>query len=72
MKYVVVIEKGPDSYGGYLPDLPGCVAVGDTPDEVFHLLQEAVPDHIQTLRENGEEVPMPTTELIELEVRIPA
>ncbi len=72
MKYLVVIEKGPESYGGYLPDLPGCVAVGDTPDEVFALLKAAVPDHIQVLRENGEEVPKPTTASVELEVRVPA
>ena len=34
MKYVVVIEKGEKNYGAYVPDLPGCVAVGDTVDQV--------------------------------------
>jgi predicted RNase H-like HicB family nuclease len=39
MRYAVIIEKGEDSYGAYVPDLPGCVAVGDTPEEVKTLIQ---------------------------------
>ncbi|MCB0227932.1 MAG: type II toxin-antitoxin system HicB family antitoxin, partial [Anaerolineae bacterium] len=45
MKYMVVIEEGEDSYGAYVPDLPGCVAVGDTRDEVLTLIQEAIVLH---------------------------
>ncbi len=41
MHYAVVIEKGESSYGAYMPDLPGCVAVGETKDEVRQLITEA-------------------------------
>ena len=30
MKYAVIIEKGPNSYGAQAPDLPGCIAVAET------------------------------------------
>ena len=60
MKYLVVIEKGPTSYGAYVPDLPGCVAVGDTEDEVRQLIREAVELHIGDLRNRGDPVPPPT------------
>ena len=42
MKYTVIIEKGPTSYGAYIPDLPGCVAAGDTREEVVSLITGAV------------------------------
>ena len=43
MRYLIVIEKGPSSFGAYVPDLPGCVAAGDTADEVRRLIHEAIP-----------------------------
>ena len=62
MDYVVVIEKAPDgSYSAYVPDLPGCVACGDTPEEVRTLINEAVALHIESLRDHGEPVPPPST-----------
>ena len=61
MEYLVVIEKANDgSYSAYVPDLPGCVSCGDTEQEVRQLIQEAVPLHIQALREQGQPVPPPT------------
>jgi predicted RNase H-like HicB family nuclease len=61
MDYVVVIEKAADgSYSAYLPDLPRCVACGDTPDEARQLIREAAALHIESLREHGEPVPPPT------------
>ena len=68
MKYTVIIEAGPKSYGAYLPDLPGCVAVADSREEVLRLIREAVPDHIELMRESGEAIPEPTStaELIEV------
>ena len=57
MDYKVVIEKGDTSFGAYVPDLPGCVAVGESRDEVMHLIREAIAMHIESLRENGEPVP---------------
>ena len=59
--YAVVVEQGRDgSYSAYVPDLPGCVACGDTHKEVRKLIREAVKLHIASLREHGEPVPKPT------------
>lgn len=59
MKYMVVIEKGEDSYGAYVPDLPGCVAVGDSREEVLTLIQEAIGLHLEMLQEDGFQIPIP-------------
>lgn len=59
MKYVVIVEQGETSFGAYVPDLPGCVAVGDSRDEAMELIREAIELHIESLRENGEPVPTP-------------
>ena len=61
MKYMVVLEDGPESVGVYVPDLPGCVAVGETREEALQLIQEAVTLHIESLREHGEPIPTPTS-----------
>lgn len=60
MSYAVVIEKGETSYGAYVPDLPGCVAVGETEEEVEALIKEAVELHLEMMREEGLPVPEPT------------
>lgn len=59
MEYVVIVEQGETSFGAYVPDLPGCVAVGDSRDEAMELIREAIELHIESLRENGEPVPPP-------------
>ena len=62
MDYVIVIEKAADgSHSAYVPDLPGCVACGDTPEEARTLISEAVALHIESLRQHGEPVPPSTT-----------
>lgn len=61
MQYLVVIERGPSSYGAYVPDLPGCVAVGESQEEVEALIHEAIEFHIEGLRAEGQPVPMPTS-----------
>lgn len=62
MEYVVVIERAADgSYSAYVPDLPGCVACGDTAEEARAEIAEAVQLHIESLREHGEPVPPPVT-----------
>jgi predicted RNase H-like HicB family nuclease len=71
-KYAVIIEKGPSNYGAYVPDLPGCVAVADTPEEVERLIREAIEFHLEGKREDGDPIPEPTTHAIELSVEIPA
>lgn len=59
LRYMVVIEKGEISYGAYVPDLPGCVAVGETREEALELVKEAVEFHLEGLREKGESIPEP-------------
>ena len=68
MRYAVVIEKGPTSFGAYVPDLPGCVAVGKTVAEVKKLIAEAVPFHLEGLREDDLPIPAPETECEYVEV----
>ncbi|WP_017718572.1 type II toxin-antitoxin system HicB family antitoxin [Kamptonema formosum] len=59
MRYAIVIEKGETSYGAYVPDLPGCVAVGETLEEVKALIQEAIQFHLEGMREDGLPIPEP-------------
>ena len=61
MKYAVVIEKSETGFGAYVPDLPGCVAVGETLAETEALIREAVEFHLDGLREDGLTVPQPST-----------
>ncbi len=70
MKYLIVIEKGPKSYGAYVPDLPGCVAVGDSKAEVKRLIREAISLHLEAMRDNGETIPKPmaASEYVEAKV----
>lgn len=71
-KYVVVFEKSETGYGAYVPDLPGCVTVGDTLEEAERNIREAIEGHIDVMREHGESVPQPTTTAQEIAVEIPA
>ena len=59
MRYAVIIEKGTSSFGAYVPDLPGCVAVGKTADEAMQLIIEAVQLHLEQMRTQGESIPVP-------------
>ena len=61
--YLVVIEGDGDSFSGYAPDLPGCVAAGGTADEVRELMHEALPLHVESLRSHGEPVPAPHSQV---------
>ena len=71
MKYTVIIEKGPTSYGAYIPDLPGCAAAGDSSDEVISLITAAVADHVELMAEHCETIPAPTSTAIEVDVPVP-
>jgi predicted RNase H-like HicB family nuclease len=61
MRYAVVIEKAGENYSAYVPDLPGCVATGSTVEDVEAEIRAAVKFHIEGLREDGLEVPQPTS-----------
>jgi len=68
VKYTVIVEKSKDGFGAYVPDLPGCVAVGETKDEVILLVREAIEIHIESMKESGEPIPEPisSSELVEV------
>ncbi len=61
MRYAVVIEKGERNYSAYVPDLPGCVSVGDTPEQVKAEIREAIEFHLEGMREDGLPVPKPSS-----------
>ncbi|MEO6078928.1 MAG: type II toxin-antitoxin system HicB family antitoxin [Steroidobacteraceae bacterium] len=61
MDYLVVIEESSSGYGAYVPDLPGCVAVGDSRREVMKLIREGIKLHREAMRHGGEDIPKPTT-----------
>jgi predicted RNase H-like HicB family nuclease len=68
MRYLVVVEKGATSFGAYVPDLPGCIAAGETREEVLDLIREAIEFHIEGLRQEGQPVPPPssTSEVVDV------
>lgn len=59
MRYAVVIERAEGNFSAYLPDLPGCVATGDTPDQALANIRDAVQVHLEGLREDGLPIPQP-------------
>jgi predicted RNase H-like HicB family nuclease len=61
MKYAVLIEKGDTSYGASVPDLPGCVAVGESLEDVQQLIREAIAFHLEGLKLEGLPIPEPNT-----------
>ena len=69
MQYLVVLEEGTKSFGAYVPDLPGCIAAGDSREEVLTLIREAIDFHIEGLKENGQPIPPPSSssEVVEVE-----
>ena len=69
MKYLVVIEKGPTSFGATVPDLPGCVAVAKNRPEVKRLIREAIHLHVQDRRDRSDPIPKPgaASEFVDLE-----
>ena len=61
MRYAVVIEKGERNYSAYVPDLPGCVSVGDTLEEAKAEIREAIEFHLEGMREDGLPIPKPSS-----------
>ncbi len=59
MKYTAIVERGEAGWGAYVPDLPGCVAVGPTREFVEEKIREAILLHVESLRNHGESVPTP-------------
>ena len=70
MKYTVIFEKGPTSWGAWVPDLPGCIAVGESREEADRLIRQAITGHVQALREF--DIPVPAPAHVSAEVDVPA
>lgn len=70
MKYTVIIEGGESSYGAFVPDLPGCIAAGDTKEALLELIKEAIEFNIEGLREDGEAIPKPHCDFAQVEVNV--
>ena len=72
MKYTVLIEEGPTNLGAYIPELPGCVAVADSKEEVIALIQEGIVYYLEEMRNTGQAIPESSTTALVVEVDSPA
>ena len=70
MRYAIVIEKANGNYSAYVPDLPGCVATGDSEAEVESLIREAIEFHVVGLRDDGLPVPPPSSKVEYIDVAV--
>lgn len=70
-RYLVIIEKGDQGYGAYVPDLPGCVAIGDTREEIEQNMRAAIAMHLKGLLEDQEPIPTPETTAEYLDIPAP-
>jgi predicted RNase H-like HicB family nuclease len=68
MKYTVIYEHGPTSWGAYVPDLPGVISVGDSREEVELLILEAIELHLEGMRDEGLPIPKPSSFAGEVEI----
>ena len=71
MKYTVIIERAPNNFSAYVPDLPGCVATGTTREETVKEIREAIEFHIEGMQEDGEPIPEPQTTAAVVDAVIP-
>jgi len=63
MRYWVRVYRHEKDYSAMVPDLPGCVAAGDSVEDVLKLIAEAIALHTDSMRKSGETVPAPTQHL---------
>ena len=70
-RFLFIIEKGNENYGAYSPDLPGCVAVGDTIEEVEKNMAEAIKMHLRGMIEDREPIPIPQTTARYMDIAVP-
>ncbi len=62
MRYTIIIEKGNNSYGAYVPDIPGLVSVAKSKKVTLQLVKEAIKRHIETLEKDGQPLPLSRSE----------
>ena len=72
-RYLIIIEQSETGYGAYAPDIPGCVAVGDTREEVEREMREALAMHLQAMRDDHDQIPQPrsTAEYMDISLSDP-
>ena len=68
MKYLAIIIKSGNGYSAFVPDLPGCIAAGDTHEETDELIRQAVVYHLELMAESGEPIPEPASTAIVIKV----
>jgi predicted RNase H-like HicB family nuclease len=68
MRYAIVIETAGGNYSAYVPDLPGCIATGETPAATEQAIREAIEFHLEGMREDGSPIPPPTSRVEYVEV----
>ncbi|MFM6745454.1 MAG: type II toxin-antitoxin system HicB family antitoxin, partial [Dolichospermum sp.] len=69
-EYTVIYERGETNWGAYVPDLPGCVSIGDTLAEVEENIKEAIELYLEVLKEDGKPIPKPSTKVGQVAVMI--
>jgi predicted RNase H-like HicB family nuclease len=70
MKYLIVIEETATGFSAYSPDVPGCVATGNTLDEIQREMKDAIAFHLDGLKEEGLQLPEPHTSSSYVEVTV--
>ncbi len=70
MRYAIVIERASGNFSAYVPDLPGCVATGNTEAEVELLIREAIEFHVAGLRDDGLPVPAASSKVEYIDVAV--
>lgn len=66
MRYLVIIEETGTGFSAYVPDLPGCISVGDSREEIEANIHEAIMLHLEGMKEDGLEIPKPKTEALNM------
>jgi predicted RNase H-like HicB family nuclease len=71
MRYAILLEATRTGFSAHVPDLPGCVAAGETREETLDLIREAITFHLEGMRLHGESIPDPASICEYVEVTVP-
>lgn len=70
MQYTIILEQSKNSYGASVPDLPGCIAVAETKEEVLQLIRDAIEFHLEGLKGDGLPIPSPNCSSATIDVNV--
>lgn len=70
MRYMVILEKGRDSWGAYVPDLPGCAVIARTEEDAAKLIRDAIQLYLDDLRKKNLPAPTPSSKATEVEILV--